>query len=412
MKDRYIFDDRFKFDHQFEFEGFFTDCEIGSKEFFSYICKKLIPLTNNKNAMESLVGDFKYYPEDYTGEYITADAEHNYNQFINLYTLSNYRCWVDKFKNVFSDTSGFIHEGWDLAIKEFSPFWGAGRINFMTFFESHFGWFSNEESMMKYSGVNISMLCKLFPKEKFVGIIHDPFDTSKYIDKIAPYPDEVLEIISNKCLGMYFLSDHEVTKYRSYFISKGIDIPCEKILHPIKKIEKVFDIKSFLSKTERKLTASGIHLRNPFDFAKMITPANYSKRLIPWETRLQTAYSNPGADADGIEKTTPVSTEEYYKLYETDLFFLSTFDCAANNVILDCIDCATPILVKRNPSIEEYLGPKYPLFFDDILDASQLLLSDANLVKAHEYLKTIRQKFLQIGSIYDQIKKTDIYKSI
>ena len=40
-------------------------------------------------------------------------------------------------------------------------------------------------------------------------------------------------------------------------------------------------------------------------------------------------------------------------------------DCVANNIVLECIKYNTPIIIKKLPSIEEYLGTEYPLFFND-----------------------------------------------
>lgn len=50
------------------------------------------------------------------------------------------------------------------------------------------------------------------------------------------------------------------------------------------------------------------------------------------------------------------------------------FNSSANNTILECIARNTPIIVRTNPAIVEYLGENYPLYFESLNDLNKLFL--------------------------------------
>ena len=71
---------------------------------------------------------------------------------------------------------------------------------------------------------------------------------------------------------------------------------------------------------------------------------------------------------------------------------------SANNVVLECIARATPILINRHPAVVEYLGLNYPLFYDDPNEIPRLL-DDKKIHEAHHYLKNLQTKpWLQVGN--------------
>ena len=61
-----------------------------------------------------------------------------------------------------------------------------------------------------------------------------------------------------------------------------------------------------------------------------------------------------------------------------------TTDDVVDEQMLMCIRSKTPILIRRNATVEEYLGADYPLLFDTICQASKLLTDD-NIKKATQF---------------------------
>jgi hypothetical protein len=105
-----------------------------------------------------------------------------------------------------------------------------------------------------------------------------------------------------------------------------------------------------------------------------------------------------------------LSDEEYDHLLSENLVFLNLFGSSANNTVVECIVRHTPIVVNRLPALEEYLGKDYPLFYDNLTQAAELIADTEALFAAHEKLKTIKkvspEKFLE--SVYN----SEIYRSL
>jgi hypothetical protein len=56
---------------------------------------------------------------------------------------------------------------------------------------------------------------------------------------------------------------------------------------------------------------------------------------------------------------------DYENILKESCIFIDLEDCVANNTILECIKFNTPVITRRHPSIEEYIGKDYPLFFEN-----------------------------------------------
>lgn len=100
---------------------------------------------------------------------------------------------------------------------------------------------------------------------------------------------------------------------------------------------------------------------------------------------IQTSLS----DVDVLER---LSNADYDELMASNLVFLDLVDCSAVNTVLECIVRNTPLVVRRNATLEEVLGKDYPGFYEDLVDAA-LFLNDENAVRsAHTYLATTLDK--------------------
>ena len=210
------------------------------------------------------------------------------------------------------------------------------------------------------------------------------------------------------------MSNAEKYKFETFFASHGINVPCETLYHPIKYLQRAFNLKKFSDKKEKQIYCSGLHLRDPKPFLNLPTPKNYKRNIIPWNEQNKKNYEqfDTGKELELINKVEELSSEDYTKLYEDNIFFLSLFDCVANNTILDCIDCCTPILINKQASIVEYLGNNYPLYFSSQAEIYSLLKQPQKITQAHEYLKKQRQIAIERGSLLKQMQFSEIYKSL
>ena len=81
--------------------------------------------------------------------------------------------------------------------------------------------------------------------------------------------------------------------------------------------------------------------------------------------------------------------------------------------MIECIARGTPIVVNRIPSTEEYLGKDYPLLFEDLDHAAEMIKDDNLIFSAHEYLLgcEMRRK-LPKEYFTASIMESSIYKSL
>ena len=99
-----------------------------------------------------------------------------------------------------------------------------------------------------------------------------------------------------------------------------------------------------------------------------------------------------------------VNNDTYDEILSKYVVFLKLKDASAVNTILECISRNTPIVVNRLPAVEEYLGPKYPLYYNNLDDVPRLLKNKKLIVKANTYLKNMNKDFLKIENFISTMK--------
>lgn len=83
-----------------------------------------------------------------------------------------------------------------------------------------------------------------------------------------------------------------------------------------------------------------------------------------------------------------LSNLEYDEFLRDSVMFIDLYDSSCNNTILEAIVRHVPIVTRRLPATEEYLGTDYVLFFDS-LETVPSLLSPERLLEAHNQLKML-----------------------
>jgi hypothetical protein len=166
----------------------------------------------------------------------------------------------------------------------------------------------------------------------------------------------------------------------------------------------LFDINSFVNNKE--IYHIGWWLRNFTSFFNFKIPDGY-KKITLVKQEFQEEFDNKFGDIDTNNKIIyELNDEDYIKIFNKSCIFCDLVDCVANNVVLECIKYNTPIIIKRLPSVEEYLGTDYPLFFNDeseleIYKDEESFIKKIN--KAHNYLKKMDKKFLNLETFLNKI---------
>lgn len=245
-------------------------------------------------------------------------------------------------------------------------------------------------------------------QEPWVGVFHhppegDPNFLSQRYSLPSMLRSRIWQETEPYLCGAIVLSDH----LRKYLDSQ-LDVPVVSIKHPGANDVTQWSPASFLSNQNKQLVQLGWFGRNP-EAIFQITPHPdfHYVRVLPsgehfeqYATRAQAFNKARGLRRNrnpSVVDRTYLSKFEISQLHRQNVVFTEMLAASANNVVIDCIASCTPLLVNRHPAVMEYLGPDYPLYYDDLSSADGLLDADT-LNKAHRYLKHMDKSWLSRAS--------------
>ena len=232
---------------------------------------------------------------------------------------------------------------------------------------------------------------------------------------------QVFELINNhnlknKIQFIYTLS----ASHKEYLLNKT---PFYKynllsINHPIEisGTEKTFDYDSFLQ--NRQILHIGWQIINFKQFVDFKIPGDFFKSILvkssfenDWNKLYESLYCKK-THSEYITVLKELKNCEYEKLFVNSCLFVYFEDCSINNIILECIKFNTPIIVNKLPSVVQYLGEDYPLYYSNQDDLSNLknrtyLLS--KIVEANKYLENMNKSHVSVQSFNSKLVY-DLYK--
>jgi len=234
-------------------------------------------------------------------------------------------------------------------------------------------------------------------KEKFqhpwIAILH-----------VTPYENIIQQLKHNavwkdnlsRCKGIFTLSE-----YTSNFIRSHLGVLTETLYCPMPSEYKKFNWKAFSYNENKRLLHIGHWLRN-LEFFYNIKTNIYKKTVIK-------CLNNPIGD---IEVLDFLSREQYETVLTENIVCVNLLDASANNLVVECMAQHTPLLINRLPAVEEYMGRDYPLFYNNIEEACEMLKKYSAIYEAHLYLKGLDKTRFIIEFFIDSIDQSQIYKSL
>jgi hypothetical protein len=251
--------------------------------------------------------------------------------------------------------------------------------------------------------------------KKWIGIIHWTPNLPTYLSE---YDIEIM--FNNKnfidslkyCKMLITLSDYLMKYVENKVCNLNLNIKLLNLKHPIDDCDIVkFDTFKFLNNNNKKLIQIGQQLRKiasiyqikNISYAKIWLTGN--KMMTESKKILDRYIKNNGIvdiNYDDVLMYYTSTFREYDEYLEENVVFLDLIDAAANNVIIECIIRNTPVIVNKLPGVVDYLGEKYPLYFNDINDI-KYLLNDELIIKAHYYLKNMNKENLTINFFNSKI---------
>ncbi len=293
---------------------------------------------------------------------------------------------------------GQHHSGWPFIMGRLSKFNAPNGVLLDDYIDRHFGIYSKNPGY----------------KEPWYGIVHHPATLpgclqeantlSKIVDKLS------WQESAPHCRGLICLSQHSAAQVE---IITGIKT--HSLFHPIGEPKYKFDWDEFSWSEEKRVVQCGFYCRNTLAIAQLPAVRPFIKTrlwdssqrwIVAQELRLRKYYSGKRPYLGKIEQIERIGNDEYDRLLSSSVVFLEILAASANNVVLECIVRNTPIIVNRLPSVEEYLGKDYPLFYNTIGEAAQCL-HPVRLKEAHDYLVAMDKSRFRVSRFV-----TDLFQII
>ena len=130
-----------------------------------------------------------------------------------------------------------------------------------------------------------------------------------------------------------------------------------------------------------------------------------------WDRQCQKYWADEGTREEFPFEELPFrSHAEYDTILAGGVGLLEFFACSGSTALVECVARTTPVLANRHPAVVEYLGERYPLYFDEPAEIPKLL-DEERIVAAHEHLAAMDRTWLDpevfVSQINDQIQMTN-----
>ena len=230
-------------------------------------------------------------------------------------------------------------------------------------------------------------------QEPWIGILHNPPNLPRQFNRNHQAPEDILQLQCWResmpyCEGLFTLS-----KYLKEWLQPLVPVSVCNLLHPTETPRNRFCAQKYLLNKERQVVQIGWWLRK-FSSLYSLQVTQLNKTLLDlgdsWIEILRNRELDLVADKTklaSVQIMSYLSNDEYDELISRNIVFLDLYASSANNVIVECIARATPILVNPLPAVVEYLGHDYPLYFETLDEAAWKAENEALVLAAHEYLK-------------------------
>lgn len=303
-------------------------------------------------------------------------------------------------------------------------------------------------------------------KKSWVGVFHHTPDPQYSDNNIEVCFNNIADSLAT-CKAIIVFSDYlqEWVRKRLFEILPDNSIKVLSFYHPSQEVDDClkFDYTKYLCNSNKKIIQIGAWLRNSYSIYELQVPKKFKKcalkgkamdnyfindkDLIKIEHALFCPFSHSNncnnitstghsENCDGhVSRPFPNSTttnkyivglmdmirrnhatvdiidklnnEDYDILLSKNIVYINLVNASAVNTIIECIIRDTPILVNRLPATEQYLGKDYPLLYETIEHAQELLRDNKSILNAYKYLKKMDKSHLTINFFIDIISSFD-----
>ncbi|CAF4245483.1 unnamed protein product, partial [Rotaria sp. Silwood2] len=252
---------------------------------------------------------------------------------------------------------------------------------------------------------------RMVVEEPWIGVMHQApnCDTIWISDSNRLLKSPLFLDSLRHCYGLYTLNRH-LRDYIRQNLPYDTSIPVCQLYYPICSS---ISLSSTMKTVRSKIVMIGNYMRNFDDFVQLCTPSGLQKAILIEETSNEFQERSVIAANQNIDIITRCSDSDYEDLLKSSIAFLSLkSDGIASTLVIECIWSNTPILARRFSSLEEYLGQKYPFFFDSLDEAAALLCSSQKLYAAQQYLQEMNKSHLTKEHFVQSIVRSAPYQNL
>lgn len=248
-------------------------------------------------------------------------------------------------------------------------------------------------------------------QEPWVGIFHNPPNFPEWYSPAA-HPQAIFAGRAFRKSLPSLRGAVALSEYLAEWLRDELSVPVVAIKHPTEFPQRRFDFSAFERSDSKKMVQVGWYLRNYRAIYQVEVPRWLQKVHLEQqgtaieEARLRTDRCSPHRtrpDRGAVEVLSWLEAEAYDRLLTESVVFIELLDASANNAVIEAIVRETPLVVNRHPAVVEYLGPGYPLYYDDLEEVRDLLTMEA-IEEANRYLREMDKSDLRVEHFIDRLR--------
>ena len=322
------------------------------------------------------------------------------------YGIGEKRSYIERIQFKPSYTMSFLEHrgGWKTVLENLIArdfYHDASPYDFFDMLETKFLW-------------NQEFVCD----NKWGGIIHCTPNTPEYLNnnniQYFFHNSNFIKSLEN-CVFLITLSEYITDYLKDKLNSLNIHIPVYTLTYPVDQKDILyFSYDEYLRNENKIIIQIGQQLRKVTSiFLLDLQNLPYRKLWFTGTKHFQTCetllekeieYLNIQSFKKNVDMVYTETFYEYDSYLSKNIVFIDLFDAAANTTIVECIIRNTPILVNKVGGVENYLGPQYPLYFNELKEIPALL-TDVKIKEAHEYLSNLNKERLKMDVFLEELFK-------
>ena len=184
-------------------------------------------------------------------------------------------------------------------------------------------------------------------------------------------------------------------------------MPVSFVFHPTEESTIKFKPNLFKVNEDKQAVFIGHWLRKFESLWKLKTP--YRKVILEYPGFNYQTLKLP--KDPNVHWESHLGNLDYDLKLAENIVFLDVHDASANNVVIECMARNNPLIVKKTPAIVEYMGEDYPMYFEDLEEASEKMNED-QILEGHKYLEDMDKSKIKFNRFIKDLSNSKVFQSI